>query len=96
MVDEQKYTEILSDEKNFPIDIAQKSRIFLPKYLYRYRKFNPEFWEKEIFNGEIYLPKACELNDPMDCLIYFDFKKTTRGLLFGKRTGKKAPIFKIF
>jgi len=95
VVDEQKYTEILSDEKNFPIDIAQKSRIFLPKYLYRYRKFNPEFWEKEIFNGEIYLPKACELNDPMDCLIYFDFKKLQEDCYLAKELEKRPPYLKF-
>lgn len=74
MTDEEKseYNKILNDPKNFPSDIANKAQKFLPKTLYRYRSFDTTYWEDEIFKGKIYLAQATKLNDPMDCLIYFD------------------------
>lgn len=70
--EQKEYIEILSERKNSPGDIAKKARKFLPKFLYRYRSFKTEYWKDEIFKGKIYLAQATKLNDPMDCLIYFD------------------------
>lgn len=73
----KEYIEILNDRKNTPTDIAKKAAKFWPEKLYRYRSFDTEYWEREIFKGEIYLAQASILNDPMDCLMSFDHTKLT-------------------
>lgn len=72
-MDIKKYNELM--ESNLQFDkIASECAKWLPESLYRYRRFG-EYWEKEIKKGEIYLPEAIKLNDPMDCLISLDLKK---------------------
>lgn len=73
--EKEKYIRILNDRSNLPEDISKKAKEFLPAYLYRYRSFETEYWRKEIFEGEVYLAPASALNDPMDCLAYFDGSK---------------------
>ena len=44
---------------------------YRPKKLYRYMRFD-EHWEKNVFEGQVYLSKASNLNDPFDCLVYIN------------------------
>ena len=45
----------------------------LPRKIYRYRKFD-DFWENNLFDGDIYFSQSSNLNDPFDCLTYVDEK----------------------
>lgn len=46
---------------------------YRPKKLYRYMRFD-DYWEKNIFEGQVYLSEASNLNDPFDCLVYINHK----------------------
>lgn len=70
--EQKEYIKILDERRNSPGDIAKKVRKFCPLNLYRYRSFETKYWKDEIFKGKIYLAQATQLNDPMDCLAYFD------------------------
>ena len=70
--EQKEYIKILDESRNSPGDIAEKARKFRPLNLYRYRSFGTKYWKDEIFKGKIYLTQATQLNDPMDCLVYFD------------------------
>lgn len=70
MLNTKEYINILNNKHNTIEEISKKVSIYLPERLYRYRNFS--HWEDEIGKGEIYLCSANELNDPMDCLAYFN------------------------
>ena len=71
---ELKYRKLLDDENLSYLEKGKEVRRYRPVKLYRYMKFD-EFWEKNIFEGQIYLSQASHLNDPFDCLIYVNHKE---------------------
>lgn len=71
---EKEYKRYLDDEK---LAYSEKGKImdqYRPKKLYRYMRFD-DYWEKNIFEGQVYLSEASKLNDPFDCLVYIDHKE---------------------
>lgn len=65
----ERYREMLFDEKISHKQIGKYISTYLPKTLYRYRRFN-SYWKDEIFDGIVHVSKSSELNDPFDCLTY--------------------------
>lgn len=66
---EQRYRRYLDDENLSYSEMGKLMEAYRPVKLYRYMRFD-EFWERNIFEGQVYLSKACGLNDPFDCLVY--------------------------
>lgn len=63
---------------------------YRPKKLYRYMRFD-NYWEKNVFEGQVYLSEANNLNDPFDCLVYikYSLQGTTQGRYL---TGGVPPV----
>ncbi len=70
---EQKYRRYLDDKNLSYAEMGKLMEAYRPAKLYRYMRFD-EFWERNIFAGQIYLSKASGLNDPFDCLVYVNHK----------------------
>ena len=68
---EKKYRELLDDEKISVVEIGKLMEQYRPGKLYRYMRFD-DFWEKNVFEGQVYLSEASNLNDPFDCLMYIN------------------------
>lgn len=62
------------DDENLPYpEMGKMMDRYRPGKLYRYMRFD-DFWEKNIFEGQVYLSEASNLNDPFDCLVYINHK----------------------
>ena len=73
----EDYENKLSD-LNMPYNEIQKYiSLAMPAQFYRYRKFN-EYWEDEIFNGQVFMSTADKLNDPFDSMFYIQLDNYMR------------------
>ena len=70
-------------------EISLKMQDEFPKYLYRYR--STKHIDDDL-NGKIYLAKASSLNDPMDCLLYFNFKEISSSSKFMREIERRLRI----
>lgn len=70
---EKRYRRYLDDENLSYAEIGKLIEDYRPLKLYKYMRFN-EFWERNIFEGQVYLSNASGLNDPFDCLVYVNHK----------------------
>lgn len=70
---EKIYREYLDDANLSYADMGKMMEQYRPKKLYRYMRFD-DYWEKNIFEGQVYLSEASNLNDPFDCLVYINHK----------------------
>lgn len=70
---EQRYRRYLEDENLSYAEMGKLMEAYRPVKLYRYMRFD-EFWERNIFEGQVYLSEASGLNDPFDCLVYVNHK----------------------
>lgn len=66
-------------KKLYNVNISMKDlSIFvnkhLPKYLYKYRRFN-SYWKDTLFEGLLFFADSLSINDPFDCHMYIDTKK---------------------
>ena len=59
---EKKYREFLDDENLSIVEIGKLMDQYRPSKLYRYMRFD-DYWEKNIFDGQVYLSEASNLND---------------------------------
>lgn len=84
----EKYIKYLDNENMTYIDIGEKMEQYRPLELYRYMRFD-EYWEKNIFEGQLYLSCASELNDPFDCLVYLDHEKYKKDIF--EKTRRMFP-----
>ena len=73
---EKVYRKYLDNSDLSYIEMGKKMDQYRPKKLYRYMRFD-DFWEKNVFEGQVYLSEASNLNDPFDCLVYIDHKLYT-------------------
>ena len=71
---EKIYKKYLEDANLSYIEMGKIMDQYRPKKLYRYMRFD-EYWEKNIFEGQVYLSEASNLNDPFDCLVYINHKQ---------------------
>ena len=83
--EKDNFIQLLQNRNKNLYDIAKSIKNSRPQYLYRYRSFSSEYWENEIFKGEIYFQQVNKFNDPMDSLLYFDTRKIPMNSLFVKR-----------
>ena len=70
---EKVYRKYLYDADLSYSELGKVMEQFRPKKLYRYMRFD-DYWEKNIFDGQVYLSEAANLNDPFDCLVYINHK----------------------
>lgn len=70
---EKLYIKYLDDANLSYIEMGSLMEQYRPRKLYRYMRFD-DYWEKNIFEGQVYLAEATNLNDPFDCLVYLDHK----------------------
>lgn len=68
---EKIYRRYLDDANLSYSEIGKMMDQYRPKKLYRYMCFD-DYWEKNIFEGQVYLSEANNLNDPFDCLVYIN------------------------
>lgn len=76
MIDFTEYSNMLDQNISFS-EIAHKCSKWLPPSLYRYRRTNTDYWEKEL-HGQLFLAKANIVNDPFDCLLYINFENISK------------------
>lgn len=57
------------------IDAACIARCYRPKKIYKYYTFNSEYWEKNLYNGEICFNSPSCFNDPLDSRWFMDYDK---------------------
>lgn len=70
-----KYRDALLDKTENPSDIRGIIKPHIPRYLYKYGRFDSSYWKDTIFKGKIHLSRAIVFNDPFDCKANFDYKK---------------------
>lgn len=70
---EKVYKKYLEDANLSYSEMGKMMDQYRPKKLYRYMRFD-DYWEKNIFDGQVYLSEAANLNDPFDCLVYINHK----------------------
>lgn len=68
---EKEYKRYLDDENISEVEIGKIMDQYRPEKIYRYMRFD-DYWEKNIFEGQLYFSEASKLNDPFDCLIYIN------------------------
>lgn len=73
---EKVYRRYLDDANLSYSEIGKEMDQFRPAKIYRYMRFD-DFWERNVFEGQVYLSEANNLNDPFDCLVYIDHKLYT-------------------
>jgi len=80
-----KYIKMLLNKSISMNDIEKNMEKHIPDKLYRYRSFN-EHWKSDLFDGNIYLSKPSEFNDPFDGVPRIDipefWEKVGRRMLF--------------
>ncbi|WP_313184057.1 DUF2971 domain-containing protein [Lacrimispora sp.] len=60
-----QYKRLIQDKNISTNEVMDYMIKYVPKKLYRYRTFN-NFWKNNLFDGEIYLSKPSQFNDPFD------------------------------
>lgn len=68
---EKVYRKFLEDANLSYSEMGKMMEQYRPKKLYRYMRFD-EYWGKNVFEGQVYLSEASNLNDPFDCLVYIN------------------------
>lgn len=69
----EEYRKLLIDKEVSYPEVYNFIKEYLPRKIYRYRKFD-NYWENNLFDGDIYFSQSTNLNDPFDCLTYIDEK----------------------
>lgn len=75
-----EYKKILMDNSVNEQIVTDMVSEHMPRSMYRYMRFD-KYWQKNIYDGQIFLSPASELNDPYDCLYsintgkYIDYRK---------------------
>lgn len=67
------YRRYIENENLSYIELGERMDQYRPVKMYRYMRFD-EYWDKNIFEGQVYLSEASSLNDPFDCLVYVNHK----------------------
>lgn len=71
---EKVYRKYLDNADLSYIEMGKMMDQYRPKKLYRYMRFD-DYWEKNTFEGQVYLSEASNLNDPFDCLVNINHKQ---------------------
>lgn len=75
---EKQYAQKVLDAKDSFDDVNKILRPHFPEFLYKYSRFNSDYWKNMIFKGELYFCGTDKLNDPFDGFAKVNLKEALR------------------